>query len=89
MEHNPEEHRLRVLFLPSCYPSKKHPLEGIFIREHARAVALYADVTVIYPLESRPPGHRPARVSVILDGGLRTIRVRSRRPAGSRHGSGR
>jgi len=67
VEHNPDERRLRVLFLPSWYPSKEHPVEGIMIREHARAVALYADVTVIYPLESRPPRHRPARVTVILD----------------------
>lgn len=58
-----------MLFLPSWYPSEDRPLEGSFIREHARAVALVADVTVIYPVESP----RPSPVSDMVEGGLRTF----------------
>ncbi|MEE9162079.1 MAG: glycosyltransferase [Candidatus Neomarinimicrobiota bacterium] len=67
-----------MLFLPSWYPSEEHPLAGIFIREHARAVALYADVTVIFPVESPQPGHQSSQVSDIIEGALRTILIRYR-----------
>jgi len=40
--------KLKILFLPAWYPSEKNPVAGIFIREHAKAVALYNDVNVLY-----------------------------------------
>lgn len=40
--------KLKILFLPAWYPSEKNSAAGIFIREHAKAVALYNDVTVLY-----------------------------------------
>jgi glycosyltransferase involved in cell wall biosynthesis len=40
--------RLKVLFITSWYPSKEHPVGGIFVLEHAKAVQLYDDVVVLH-----------------------------------------
>lgn len=37
---------MKVLFLTSSYPVPEHPWLGIFVREHARAVAPHAEVAV-------------------------------------------
>ena len=37
-----------VLWLPSWYPNKLAPFDGDFIQRHAKAVALYNDILVIY-----------------------------------------
>lgn len=39
--------RRRILFISSWYPSAKRPIEGIFVREHARAAKLYHDVSIL------------------------------------------
>ncbi len=39
----------KVLILPSWYPSKESPINGIFIREQARFLACRFDVTVLTP----------------------------------------
>lgn len=44
----PENKKLKILFLPAWYPSAKNPVEGIFIKEHTRAVSLYDEVVVLY-----------------------------------------
>ena len=38
---------MKVLFLTSWYPSKNAPIEGIFIKKHARALAQHCDVAVL------------------------------------------
>jgi len=43
-----ENEKLNVLFLPQWYPSEENPVGGIFVKEHAKAVSLYNDVTVLY-----------------------------------------
>lgn len=40
--------RLRVLFITPWYPSPQNPVNGIFVREHAKAVQLYNDVVVLH-----------------------------------------
>ena len=40
--------RLSVVFVTSWYPTREHPIAGVFIREHAKAVQLYDDVLVIH-----------------------------------------
>lgn len=40
--------RLKVLFLPSWYPTEEQPAGGVFIREHAKAVQLYDEVVVLH-----------------------------------------
>ena len=37
-----------ILFLTPAYPSPINPVTGIFIREHARAISLYHQVTVVH-----------------------------------------
>ncbi len=41
---------LHILFLTHWYPSSRNPIEGIFIQEHARALALRHKVSVIHIL---------------------------------------
>jgi len=38
---------MKVLFLTSWYPSKESPIEGIFIKRHALALAQHCDVAVL------------------------------------------
>jgi glycosyltransferase involved in cell wall biosynthesis len=39
---------VRVLFLTTNYPSAESPVDGVFVREHARAAAEIADVRVLH-----------------------------------------
>ena len=39
---------MKILFLASWYPSREHPISGIFVKRHAMAVARYCDVAVLY-----------------------------------------
>jgi glycosyltransferase involved in cell wall biosynthesis len=38
----------KVLFITSWYPTKEQPVEGVFVREHAKAVRFYNDVVVLH-----------------------------------------
>jgi glycosyltransferase involved in cell wall biosynthesis len=70
------DRRLKVLFIPGWYPSPRNPLAGTFVREHARAAALYDDVTVLYV--QRLPRRRAPRLfsrTEEMDGAIRTVRV--------------
>jgi glycosyltransferase involved in cell wall biosynthesis len=40
--------RLKILFITSWYPTSTNPLEGVFIREHAKSIYQYDDVTIIH-----------------------------------------
>lgn len=40
--------RFRVLFITAWYPTKESPVEGIFVREHAKAVNLYDDIVLLH-----------------------------------------
>jgi len=40
--------RLKILFIPAWYPTKKDPVNGIFIKEQAKALQVFNDVTVLY-----------------------------------------
>ena len=40
--------RLKILFVSPWYPSPLDPVAGVFVREHAKAVALYDDVVVLH-----------------------------------------
>ncbi len=40
--------RLKVLFVTAWYPGKERPLDGVFVREHAKAVQLYDDLVVLH-----------------------------------------
>lgn len=40
--------RLKILFVTTWYPTADRPVDGIFVREHAKAVQLYDDVVVLH-----------------------------------------
>ena len=42
MEH------LKILFITIVYPTKKQPVDGVFVQAHAKAVQLYDDVVVLH-----------------------------------------
>jgi hypothetical protein len=43
---------VKVLFLTTNYPRPESPIDGIFVREHARAAAEVADVRVVHLLRA-------------------------------------
>ncbi len=67
--------QFNVLFLPSYYPTKEDLVQGIFIREHAQAVALFDNVVVLYPQESNRTNLRLSKFSDSIEDGIRTIRI--------------
>jgi len=71
--------RLKVLFIPAWYPSEDNPVNGIFVREHAKAVSLYDDVVVLYCRRASTPIKGLYELSEAVEEGIRTIRVRYRR----------
>ena len=44
----PDNKKLKVLYLSRWYPNRFDPMPGLFIQRHAEAVALYADVALVY-----------------------------------------
>ncbi|MEA1904877.1 MAG: glycosyltransferase [Candidatus Hadarchaeota archaeon] len=71
--------RLKVLFIPAWYPSEDNPVNGLFVREHAKAVSLYDDVVVLYCQLARAQIKGLYELSEAMEEGIRTIRVRYRR----------
>jgi len=71
--------RLKVLFIPGWYPSKKNPVAGIFVREHAKAVALYNDVVVLYSEGVDRSVRSIYHIDDNMEDGLRTLRIRYRK----------
>ena len=72
--------RLRVLVVPKWYPWPEQPVLGAFCREHAHALARRHDVVVLPSLATRRPGFGAFRLEDAREDGLRTLRVRYRRP---------
>jgi glycosyltransferase involved in cell wall biosynthesis len=71
--------RLKVLVIAGWYPSKKHPVAGVFVKEHTKAASLYNDTIVLY---SEGIDHSVKLVYEIDDNvedGLRTLRLRYRK----------
>lgn len=70
--------RLRVLFVTSWYPNRRQPVEGVFVREHAKAVQLYDDVAVLHLAGHEPGlkglGRLEEERDPALTGGLPTYR---------------
>jgi glycosyltransferase involved in cell wall biosynthesis len=65
---------MKVLFLTASYPVPEHPLLGIFVKEHARAAALHADVAVAHL--DRAPDVRGIRLADGRDDEFPSVRVR-------------
>lgn len=71
--------RLKILFIAGWYPTKKNPVNGIFIKEHARAVSLYNEVVVLHAKIADFSVKGLYEISDEVEDGIRTVRVRSRK----------
>lgn len=71
--------RLRVLILPSWYPSHEHPHAGIFIQQQAEALATRADVAVVHVRHDR----LAVRPSISHERGITVIRCAAPTYSGS------
>lgn len=72
---------MRVLVVPKWYPSVERPGFGIFCREQASALSADHDVVVLASEAVRRPEFPLFRLTDEREAGLRTIRIRYRRPA--------
>jgi glycosyltransferase involved in cell wall biosynthesis len=70
-----------VLVVPKWYPWPDRPLFGSFCCEHARALAVEHDVVVLASDAVRHPRFRVFELHDAVEDGLRTLRLRYRRPA--------
>ncbi len=77
--------RRKVLFVPKWYPSPDDPVCGVFVREHALAAQLHADVAGLYVrqverrVDNPSSGTGRCPITDELDEGIRTLRVDYRR----------
>lgn len=71
--------RLKILFIPAWYPSEKNSIAGIFIKEHAKAAALYNDIVVLYSEGICTSLKSSYEIRENIEDGLRTIRLRYRK----------
>jgi glycosyltransferase involved in cell wall biosynthesis len=71
---------VKVLVVPKWYPWPDRPVFGAFCREHARALATRHDVVVLASRATPRPGFAAFRIEDAVEDGIRTIRVRYRRP---------
>ncbi len=67
--------RFKVLFLASWYPSRIHPIAGIFIKRHAEAVSLYSDVAVLFVTADESLKDKTYDIEYSLENNIPTVRV--------------
>ncbi len=70
--------RLRVLMIPSGYPTETAPTDSIFFKDHAQAIARYNDVSVLfaYPFpKSLLSKGKLFQVRISMESGVNVIRV--------------
>jgi glycosyltransferase involved in cell wall biosynthesis len=65
-----------VAVIPAWYPGPGAPLDGIFVRDHARAAARDSDVAVLVNEPGAPPRGRLFSLHDAVEDGLRTFRIR-------------
>ena len=71
---------LRILVVPKWYPWPERPVFGLFCREHARALARRHEVVVLASLATPAPSFAAYELTDAFEDGIRTLRVRYRRP---------
>ena len=71
---------MKILVVPKWYPWPEQPVFGIFCREHARALSTRHDVVVLASLATPSPDFGLYRLTDEVEDGIRTLRVRYRRP---------
>ncbi len=71
---------MKILVVPKWFPWPEQPVFGIFCREHARALATRHEVVVLASLATPRPDFGLYRLTDEVEEGIRTLRVRYRRP---------
>lgn len=51
MEHLVSDIKYNILFLSKWYPDRNDPQNGVFVKKHAKAAALYCNVALLYPTQ--------------------------------------
>lgn len=75
-----KSHKYKILFLASWYPSRLHPISGIFIKRHAEAVSKFCDVAVLYVTLDPNLKDKVYDVVYTEEDGIPTVRVYYRKP---------
>lgn len=71
--------KINILMIPSAYPTEVSPLNSIFFKEHAQAIALLNDVSVVYayPLPSKfLSQNKLFKIEYSLDNNVKTARIK-------------
>lgn len=71
---------MRLLVVPKWYPWPDRPVWGLFCREQAETLATRHDVAVLASLATSSPDFALYELTDEVEDGLRTLRVRYRRP---------
>jgi len=74
--------RLHVLFLPAWYPYDDDPMSGLFVQNHARAIAQFQKVTVVHA-EAKQSLSEKLQLSVTEQNGFPEILVYYRKITGN------
>lgn len=67
--------RKKILFIARWYPDRHDPMPGLFVRRHAEAVNLFADVTVLYVVADKTLTPGKVIRDEVLHGGIREVRI--------------
>jgi len=68
--------RMNILHLARWYPNRFDPMPGLFIQRHAEAVALYADVAIVYThAVNNASLHHKFEIDFEEKGGVRIAKV--------------
>ncbi len=71
---------MKVLYLTSWYPTKNTPIDGTFVREHAKAASMHDEIRVVHcrpdPALSRKLWHFEREEDLALTWGFPTYRYR-------------
>jgi glycosyltransferase involved in cell wall biosynthesis len=71
--------KLKVLFIAGWYPSENNPTFGIFVKEHAKAVALYNEIVVLCCEWADYLKGKFYRIDDSIEDEIRTIRLHCRK----------
>lgn len=74
-----ESKKIKVLFIPVWYPSEKHPVSGIFVQEHAKAVSSYCNLRILHTERADNFKTRIFQYEEEVEDGLKTLRVKFRK----------
>ncbi|NCD43192.1 MAG: hypothetical protein EOL88_14045, partial [Bacteroidia bacterium] len=68
-----------ILFLTRWYPNRRDPMPGLFVRNHALAVAANEQVTLLY-VQPEPDAVKRYEITEEDDQGIYTVRIYYRNP---------